>query len=446
MMKMKFLAVVHKELTLLARDPSGLLVLFLMPAILVVVITLVQEQVLQLTGQTATKVLYLDLDGGDVGAELAAQLRAAGLSVVRPAPDKTAGSAVQAAIADGRYRIGVIVPEGTSLRLHDEVQRRAERLLSRQPVGAGAAVDVAVFLDPGSLPSLRTGLTRQVEAGLLAVSLRQQLASIEMLLTGMLEPLGRSPGTTSEPASADLDAMLDQPLLRLDSEHLAGEAAAVTPYNPVQQNVPAWALFGIFFTAVPVAGGLLQERLSGIWTRLMSLPVMPLTFVAGKLFAYTLVCWSQYLLICLIGVVCFPLVGLPAFTLGAEPFSLLVVVVLTSIAACSFGVMLGCYCTSYEQASTLAATAVVVAAAIGGVMVPVYAMPPLMQRISIVSPLNWGLDAFYSLLVRGRPLSACAGDLLLLLLFGMVAIWLASRRLQINWHGRSRRFQTRADR
>jgi len=44
------------------RSRTGLLLLFVMPAILVVVITLVKENVMELTGQKKTSVLLLDLD------------------------------------------------------------------------------------------------------------------------------------------------------------------------------------------------------------------------------------------------------------------------------------------------------------------------------------------------------------------------------------------------
>ena len=82
-------------------------------------------------------------------------------------------------------------------------------------------------------------------------------------------------------------------------------------------------------------------------------------------------------------------------------------------------------CNTYEQASTLGATTIVAAAAIGGVMVPVYAMPTVMQRLSIISPLNWGLTAFHDLLMRGYSITAILDDLGRLTLFFLLSIILA---------------------
>jgi len=43
---------------------------------------------------------------------------------------------------------------------------------------------------------------------------------------------------------------------------------------------------------------------------------------------------------------------------------------------------------------------IVITAALGGVLVPTYAMPGVMQRISGFSPLNWGLNAYQDVLLR----------------------------------------------
>ncbi|MBE0583963.1 MAG: ABC transporter permease, partial [Desulfofustis sp.] len=264
---------------------------------------------------------------------------------------------------------------------------------------------------------------------LAAISVDQQLTQLHLLLSPLLAALPwQQAGSTG--SFAELSEVLKQPLLVVDEQHGRRELPGGPPYNPVQQNVPAWALFGVFFTAIPIAGGLLQERTSGIWTRLMTLPVSPLTLIGGKLAAYLVICCCQFLLIWLIGAVVFPVVGLPAFTVCASPASLLFVVLLSSLASCGYGILLGALCTSYEQASTLGATSVVVAAALGGIMVPVYAMPPLMQRLSVISPLNWGLNAFHDLLVRGLTLAALGDDLLRLSLFFLVTLGLAAWKLR----------------
>ncbi|PIE72272.1 MAG: hypothetical protein CSA20_08690 [Deltaproteobacteria bacterium] len=167
----------------------------------------------------------------------------------------------------------------------------------------------------------------------------------------------------------------------------------------------------MFFTAIPLAGSLLQERHSGILARLSSAPVTPVSLFLGKMIAYIGICLCQFLLICLIGIYLFPLFDLPAFTITGQIINTLLVVLCSGMAASSYGLFLGSVCSTYEQASTVGATTIVSAAAIGGIMVPVYAMPEIMQQMSLVSPLNWGLNAFQELLVRGNGLGALYHDL-----------------------------------
>ena len=143
------------------------------------------------------------------------------------------------------------------------------------------------------------------------------------------------------------------------------------------------------------------------------------------------VCICQFLLVAAIGFFLFPYFGLPAFTVGQSWAAIVAVVFCSSLAACGYGIFLGMVCSSYEQASALGSTTVVLASAIGGVMVPVYAMPSLMQKLSVVSPLNWALTAFNDLLVRGYSFSTVQGELACLVLFFLFTLLFAWRLARI---------------
>jgi len=68
---------------------------------------------------------------------------------------------------------------------------------------------------------------------------------------------------------------------------------------------------------------------------------------------------------------------------------------------------------------------VVIAAAIGGIMVPVYVMPEIMQKISLFSPLSWGLNAFLDVFVRGGNIRSVLADISLLVIFFLVTTMMA---------------------
>jgi len=422
----KLIAAAVKELLLLKRDRTGLLVLFIMPALLVIVITLVQENVMELTGQKKTQLLLLDLDEGELAHALKQQLTGEQIALVSWQKGVRTREELQAAVAGGSYQAGLVVPEGSTGKFNGEVARLFQQNGQAQAGDAAATVPLLLFFDPGVMPGFRSGVTAQLRVALETIAMQAKLENLDRQLHSLLAGLGGAKEMATLPAKP-LPDLLGKPLFFLEDQRTTTAAPGAPPYNPVQQNVPAWALFGMFFTAIPIAGAILQERKSGIWIRLASLPVSHLLLFAGKVAAYVCVCFCQFLLVGLIGFFLFPRLGLPAFTFSVSPALILLTIFCASLAACGFGILLGVVCNSYEQAYALGSTVVVASAALGGVMVPVYAMPQAMQRLSIISPLNWGLTAFTDLLVRGSSLLAVSHDLIRLLLFFLLTILLAWR-------------------
>jgi ABC-2 type transport system permease protein len=428
----KIITSAGKELLLLMRDRAGLLVLFIMPAILVVVITLVQENVLELTGQRDTEIVFVDEDGGALGLAIRSYLKTEHVKIVEWCTARQSTSDIHQAINDGQYQAAIVI----AARASDRLQRELE-ILFGDDQGQGApspakTTPLSVLFDPTVMAGFRAGVLARVQ-------IATRVAEMEMKVAFMSKRLSEKVGSLSLPgkgallSDTGLKAAFSHSLLAVEEQpSVSGTSLSEVVMNPVDQNVPAWALFGMFFTAIPIAGTLLEERRSGISRRLAAMPVSPLQLLAGKILAYLGVCLSQFLLIVLIGIFLFPSLGLPAFSLPPHAALLFPVVCACGLAACGFGIFLGAVCRSYEQASTLGATVVVISAALGGVMVPVYAMPQMMQKISIISPLNWGVHAFSDLLVRGTSFTAVVDDVGRLLLFSVVMIILSWKRAY-NW-------------
>ena len=418
----KIITAAGKELILLKRDRAGLVVLFLMPALLVIVITLVQENVMELTGQKNTQLLLLDLDEGTLGHSLSQRLITEHIEIVSWDKQLKNSADVQAAVAGGKYQVGLIIPAGSSAHMRETTEQLFQKSSQQEKGQLTARLSMDVYFDPGIMPGLRSGLNAQLHMALEAIAMGAKIEILEKELNTIVQKLGIP--QDSLPV-AGLSELIVQPLFALDDKRGDLTATGAPAYNPVQQNVPAWALFGMFFTGIPLAGVILQERKSGIWIRLASLPISHLVLFMGKVVAFVGVCLCQFFLVALIGTFLFPYIGLPAFSVALNPGAVLLIVFFSSLASCGFGVFLGMACSTYEQASTLGYTAVVASAALGGVMVPVYAMPQVMQQVAVLSPLNWGLTAFLDILVRGSSVSVIWDDLGRLILFFLLTIFLA---------------------
>jgi ABC-2 type transport system permease protein len=142
----------------------------------------------------------------------------------------------------------------------------------------------------------------------------------------------------------------------------------------------------------------------------------------------------QFFLIIAVGRFFLPLLGTPILDIGSSPAALIVIALSAAAAACGYGILLGTMARTYEQASSFGAVSVVIAAALGGIMVPVFAMPPMMQKISLFSPLSWGLNAFLDVFVRDGNLRSVFPDVALLLLFFLVTTLLAWFNLSRKGH------------
>lgn len=412
-----------KELLLLARDHAGLLVLFLMPATLVVVITLVQENILQLSGQRPTEMCVRDEDQGPFARGMESYLQR---GQIQATAWNASADELRQAVTGGTCQAALILAPGTSTRLQEEIDRQLAGG-EAAPSTAISATELDLLFDPATMVGFRAGILARVQMAAQATELEMKAARLGRLLTAQAGASATLPA--DDAAGRSLREMFARPLTTVtERSGRASHATMAEVLNPVDRNVPAWALFGMFFTAIPIAGTILTERQSGIALRLTAMPVSPIQLLAGKMLAYLGVCMVQFLLIALIGMYLFPRLGLASFSLPANPLTLLTPVCASSLAACGFGVWLGSFCRSYEQASTLGATIVVAAAAMGGIMVPVYAMPPMMQQLSIVSPLNWAITCFSDLLVRGYPWATTLADQGRLLAFSAAMLILSWKR------------------
>jgi ABC-2 type transport system permease protein len=127
----------------------------------------------------------------------------------------------------------------------------------------------------------------------------------------------------------------------------------------------------------------------------------------------------------LIGIYILPKVGLPELQIGDNFLLLALMSVVCAVAGVSFGLMIGSLASSHEQSASFGSIIVVIMAAMGGIWVPSFVMPPIFQLISSFSPMNWALNGFYDILLRDSGFIAISGYLIKLLLFALIAFGVA---------------------
>jgi ABC-2 type transport system permease protein len=410
----------RKEMIELRRNRAGLLVLLVMPTALVLVVSLVQDNVMRATGELSIPVLLVDQDRGSLGASVARALRASpGIDLIEAVSgDPLTEAAARRLVAHGEYPFLMLIAPGTSEALRARADRDAAAWFepARDEPGPGQPVAPAVegltlYFDPAVQGALHTAVVQALLRVAAAAEARERGAAVGRLLTRRLAVLGgpAAPGLwrpnldPGDRLSADPDAILGL------AEETAGPGPSRQRPTPAQQNVPAWTLFGMFFIVVPLSGTIIRERETGTFRRLMTLPVSPAGLLAGKLGASVLVCLAQFLLMSGVGWLVLPWLGTSGLIVPPAQWpAAALVAVAAALAATGYGIMVGALARRHEQASMFGAVSVVIAAALGGIMVPAYVMPPAMQAIGAWSPLAWGLTAFQDIFVRGRGVGSVA--------------------------------------
>jgi len=438
---MKLWSCIRKELLLLFRDLTGLLVIFLMPLALVVVVTLVQENAMRFMGETKTKVLFLDMDGDTVGLQIgeaikkSSSLEMDGRTTGKDADMETA----KRAVAKGTIQFAVIVPAGTTkafmkrarLSVESSILTDAPKEKPRKGTAGEPSPSLLFYFDPALTETVRSNVANLLEKAIMGIEIKEKMKLFSGMLPVKMEKVAKKAmgGFWSEENKKLIPKARiewDDAAIMTVREEVAQYGKSVKLPNAVQQNVPAWTLFGMFFIVVPLAGSLIRERQSGMLLRLLAMPVSYLTIITGKVVSYVIICMCQLVLIMAVGMFLLPLLGTPVLDIGSSPAAILIITLSAALAASGYGILLGTVARTYEQASMFGAVSVVICAALGGFMVPVHIMPKVMQSISVFSPLSWGLRAFLEVFVRGGGIGSSlpyVAPLLLFFLATTLAAW-----------------------
>jgi ABC-2 type transport system permease protein len=254
---------------------------------------------------------------------------------------------------------------------------------------------------------------------LFAANVRAALASVqaEYLLEDQM-------GVPHEDAQR-LRTQIDPASLPVEETFTGAGAAADAP-NAVQQSVPAWLVFAMFFVVLPLGTSVLAEREQGNLQRLALLNISPARLLAAKFPAYYLLNMAQLVAMLAVGVWVVPRLGGDRLALGHSVAGLWLIASALSFAAIGFGLMVAVIAKSAVQATTLGGVANLVLGAIGGVMVPRLVMPPAMQTLSLASPMSWALEGCWDILLRGGGVKAVLPEAAALVGFGLLSYLIAT--------------------
>ncbi len=407
----KLLMSVNKEILLLKRDLGGLIILFIMPLVLVITITLIQDSTFKTATETKIPILLVDNDEGEISKTVLQNLGESGsFSVLTKLNGKRLNEeAAREKVFDGDYQMAIIIPANLSSGLKAKVEGNVNSILEGFSATESIAKptvpetiapkEVRLYFDPASQSAFKNAVKSTID---------KMISQIET--KSIYDAFQAQMGEESTAAFNQESYISFKEIVPMF------ENKAIVP-NSTQHNVPAWTLFAMFFIVVPLSINIVKEKNQGTQVRLRTNPVSYLTVIAGKTVTYLIICMLQFFLMVAVGIYLFPYIGLPPLGLNNTFVLMSIVALFSGFAAVGFGILVGTFSKTQEQAAPFGSTSVVILAAMGGVWVPVFAMPKIMQYIAKASPMNWGLDAFYDVLLRNNSLAGILPQLASLFLF-----------------------------
>lgn len=406
----------YKEFLLLRRDIGGLVILFVMPLILVITVTLIQESTSQHIFNSKIKILLIDNDIDELSKTIISNLNDSNSFEIVTKIDKKqiTEEQVNDLILSSKYKLAIIIPKDLTKNLSAKVSQNVSKILEEFEVTENVVVEneeietqqIKLYFDPTIQLSFRNGIKNAINNMVSKI----ETQSIYKAFKDELE--------------IDNDVFEDKKFISFLEINPKKNNKEIKP-NSVQHNVPAWALFAIFFIIVPLSINIVNEKNQGTFVRLKTNPISYATILGGKVIIYLVVCLIQFTLMLLVGLYLFPYLGLPNFDINGSYFLLFLVAIFSGLAAISIGILIGTIASTQEQSAPFGATLVVILAAVGGVWIPVFAMPNIMQLFAKISPMNWGLNCFYDVIIRDNSFIEILPEILLMGFFFIVMLAIA---------------------
>lgn len=408
---------VVKEFLLLKRDLGGLIILFIMPLVLVITVTLIQDSTFKKVSDSKIPILLVDNDKGSVSKTVFDNLEKSDLfSVVTQIDNKAITEDIaRENVYKGKFQLAIVIPQDLSSDLQAKVDQNVEKIVSSLGMTDSTAAsepqriikekEVKLYFDPAVQMSFKNAVMNSIDKMISQIETKSIYTTFQNQLGG----------------NADFEQKsfisFKEIIPRINNKE-------VRP-NSVQHNVPAWTLFAIFFIVIPLSINIVKEKSQGTFVRLRTNPVSNLVVIIGKTITYSIICMIQFYMMVAVAVFLFPSIGLPSLNIEGHLALMSVVALFSGFAAIGFGILLGTVASTQEQSAPFGATSVIILAAIGGVWVPVFAMPKIMQIIAKSSPMNWGLEAFYDVLLRSVSFLEIIPKISLLFLFFIITTSIA---------------------
>lgn len=406
----KLWSTILKDIRILTRDKLGLTFMFVMPIVLAVVITAVQNSTFEMLNTNTVPMLLCNRDTGEAGSQLETAIHKAGMFRIENLDANEPDTLIAGRMHAKDAVIAIIIPADFTNKVKHKSNEIAVKALknfgmqsdSTHSDTAGIQIQpITMLYHPVLQEAFRQSIQGALKSALQVVQNKEVLKSLYFNLNEKAMP-----DSLEKELIGEQVAINEMPVSRSGSRNIP---------NASQHNVPAWTVFAMFFIVISLGGSVVREKLNGSFVRLKTLPTNYLVSVLSKQLTYLFVTVTQAAVVFSLGIWLFPSMGLPRLDLPADILALVIVTLICGWCAVSYAIMIGVLAKTQEQSNGIGAVSIVLMAALGGLLVPSFAMPESFQFVMKLSPLHWCLEAYYGLFLEGGKLKDVVLNILPLL-------------------------------
>ena len=413
------LTLIRKDLANFLRDRAAVSLTFLVPIALIYIFGHVFGLNRQDSGPTGIRLAIVDESGTAAGRKLVEALRqekAFRLQTTHKNADRTerplTEADVRTAMQNNQLRFALVIPsdllrpDGIGIRLrilanpqNDIESQTVNGLLQKaifanvpELLGQSLQEQARRYIGAARLERFNTALAEAIAQGFDgdAEKIRR---SIERGEFGFGAASDAAAGTSADPATPSPARRALENIVKIETQTVVG-AQVRSP--AATRLVGGWAIMFLLFALSGSATAFFDEKKSGIFLRLLSLPVRRAHLLGSRFLFGIGLGLVQLTVLFLAGRV---LYGIDVFA----NFGNLVIVSLAAAAACTaFGMLIVSLTSTPAAASGLATFLVLTMSACGGAWFPLSFMPPFMQELARFTLVYWSLEGFTQVLWAGH--------------------------------------------
>lgn len=413
----KLFQIALKDLRLIFRDRSALVLMLLAPFLLTLGMGAITGRFSGSdtnSGVSDIPVALVNQDGAQLGDALVEMFTSADLDALLAPALLTDPAAARAAVDNDEYAAAILIPAGFT----------ASIIPSPAQSAPPHPVQVEFYANP----------TRPTSAGILKAILEAFLGRVEVsriagqvTVSRLLEDGIISADQAVQVGMSAAEEMAQSTdagsTIRLVTTMEGGGAVA---FDILAYMAPGMALMFLMFTVTYGARSLLVENRQGTLARMLISPTTSTQVLGGKVLGIFLTAITQLLI----------LIGGTSLLFRLQwgnPLAVVVLVLAAAFAATGWGMIIAAFLKTPGQIASVGSAVMLIFGLLGGSFFDITMLPKWVQTLSKVSPNAWGMEGFLDL-ARGGGMAVVRTPVIALLIMGALlfiaaSFWLSRRGL-----------------